>query len=178
MILCIAPDEGMARTFRAVAGEFNEKIVVERGLLEDAIPIARSYEEESDVIVSRGGTVLVMRNAGIPTPIVELQVTAKDLAQALEKARALTRKDEYRIGVMTFSNMTQQLKDFLPFFRLNLRLYELGIDSNLDEAIRLAVADGMDVLLGGVITSKVAANRTVPSVLIESGEKSIRYALR
>lgn len=177
MILCIAPDEGMARTFRAVAGEFNEKIVVERGLLEDAIPIARSYEEESDVIVSRGGTVLVMRNAGIPTPIVELQVTAKDLAQALEKARALTRKDEYRIGVMTFSNMTQQLKDFLPFFRLNLRLYELGIDSNLDEAIRLAVADGMDVLLGGVITSKVASNRTVPSVLIESGETSIRYAL-
>lgn len=177
MILCIAPDENMARTIRAVAREFKEKIVVEQGLLEDAIPIARRYEEESDVIVSRGGTVLVMRTAGIPTPIVELQVTAKDLASALEKARALTKRDEYRIGVISFANMIQQLKDFLPFLRLDLKLYELGIDSDLEEVIRLAIADGIDVLLGGVITSKVAASCMAPSVLIESGETSIRYAL-
>ncbi|TXT42870.1 MAG: sigma-54 dependent transcription regulator [Spirochaetes bacterium] len=177
MILCIAPDEGMARTFSKVALEFKEKVIVEQGLLEDAVPIARRYEDEADAIVSRGGTVLVMRNAGIRTPIVELQVTAKDLATALEKARALTKKEEFRIGVMTFSNMTQQLKDFLPFFSLNLRLYELGIESNLKEAVRGAIEDGMDVLLGGVITSKVAQGSVVPSILIESGDTSIRYAL-
>jgi PAS domain-containing protein len=67
-----------------------------------------------------------MRSAGISTPIVELQVTAKDLALALEKARALIQKEELRIGVMT---------------------------------------------------SKVAAAYDIPSVLIESGETSIRYAL-
>lgn len=177
MIVCIAPDDGMAETFRRVAPEFNEKIVVERGLLEDAIPIARRWEEEADAIVSRGGTVLVMRDAGISTPLVELQVTARDLAQALERARALTLRDDYRIGVMTFSNMTQQLRDFMPFFRLNLKLYELGIDSDLGEAIRAAIADGMDVLLGGVITSKVASECAIPCTLIESGETSIRYAL-
>jgi len=177
MIVCIAPDEGMAETFRKVASEFKEKIVVEKGLLEDAVPVALRYEDEADAIVSRGGTVLVMRNAGISTPIVELQVTAKDLALALKKARALTKKEEFRIGVMTFSNMTQQLKDFLPFFRLNLRLYELGIESDLEGAIRGAIRDGMDVLLGGVITSKVASGCAIPSILIESGETSIRYAL-
>lgn len=177
MILCIAPDESMAATFRGVASEFKEKIVVEKGLLEDAIPIAQSYEDEADVIVSRGGTVLVMRNAGIATPIVELQVTARDLAQALDKAGMLTQKKDIRIGVITFSNMVQQLKDFLPFFSLNLKLYELGIDSNLEDAIRRAIGEGVDVLLGGVITSMFAAELIIPSVLIESGETSIRNAL-
>ena len=177
MILCIAPDEGMAETFRQVAPEFSEKIIVERGLLEDAVPIARRYEDEAEAIISRGGTVLVMRNAGIGAPIVEMQITAKDLALSLEKARALTRREDNRIGVMTFANMTQQLRDFLPFFRLNLKLYELGIDSDHEEAIRHALDDGIDVLLGGVITSQVAAARGVPSILIESSETSIRYAL-
>jgi len=177
MIVCITPDDGIAQTFKRVAHEFKEKIVVERGLLEAAIPIARRWEDEADVIVSRGGTVLVMRSAGISTPIVELQVTAKDLALALEKARALIKKEEFRIGVMTFSNMIQQLKDFLPFLRLNLSLYELSIDTDQGEAIRKARDDRMDVLLGGVITSKVAAAYDIPSVLIESGETSIRYAL-
>jgi len=177
MIVCITPDDGIAETFSRVAKEFKEKIVVERGLLEAAVPIARRWEDEADVIVSRGGTVLVMRSAGISTPIVELQVTAKDLALALEKARALIKKEEFRIGVMTFSNMTQQLKDFLPFLSLDLRLYELSIDTDQDKAIREAMHDGMDVLLGGVITSKFAAAYDIPSVLIESGETSIRYAL-
>jgi hypothetical protein len=39
---------------------------------------------------------------------------------------------------MTFSNMIQQLKDFLPFLRLNLSLYELSIDTDQGEAIRKA----------------------------------------
>jgi transcriptional regulator with PAS, ATPase and Fis domain len=177
MILCIVPDAGMAEAFKKIAPSFNEHIIVERGLLEEAVPVARRYENEADVIVSRGGTVLVMRNAGIATPIVELQVTAKDLALALEKARALMLRDSFKIGVISFSNMTQQLKDFLPFFNLDLRLYELGIDSDLEKAIRTAMADGMDVLMGGVITSKVSARSSVPAILIESGETSIRYAL-
>jgi hypothetical protein len=99
MIVCITPDDGIAQTFKRVAHEFKEKIVVERGLLEAAIPIARRWEDEADVIVSRGGTVLVMRSAGISTPIVELQVTAKDLALALEKARGPIQKEESESGL-------------------------------------------------------------------------------
>jgi len=64
MIVCITPDDGIAETFSRVAKEFKEKIVVERGLLEAAVPIARRWEDEADVIVSRGGTVLVMRSTG------------------------------------------------------------------------------------------------------------------
>ena len=118
-----------------------------------------------------------MREAGVKTPIVELQVTARDLALALEKAKSLTRRDHFRIGVITFANMTQQLKDFLPFFNLNITLYELAVDADLENAIRNALNEGMDVLMGGVITEKVSEKLDVPAILIESGETSIRYAL-
>jgi len=176
-ILCILPNAEMAEAFRKIAARSGDKIIVEQGLLSEAVPIAKKYEDEADVIISRGGTVLVMREAGIKTPIVELQVTAKDLAEALEKAKALTRRDHFRIGVITFANMTQQLKDFLPFFNLNITLYELAVDADLENAIRDALNEGMDVLMGGVITEKVSAALDVPAILIESGETSIRYAL-
>ncbi len=177
-ILCILPNADMVDAFRKITARSGERIIVEQGLLSEAIPIAKKYEDEADVIISRGGTVLVMREAGIKTPIVELQVTAKDLAQALEKAKALTRRDHFRIGVITFANMTQQLKDFLPFFNLNITLYELSVDSDLGNAIRNALNEGMDVLMGGVITEKVSAALDVPAILIESGETSIRYCPR
>ncbi|MFA5853140.1 MAG: PrpR N-terminal domain-containing protein, partial [Spirochaetales bacterium] len=176
-ILCILPNAEMAEAFRKIAARSGDKIIVEQGLLSEAVPIAKKYEDEADVIISRGGTVLVMREAGVKTPIVELQVTARDLAQALEKAKALTRRDHFRIGVITFANMTQQLKDFLPFFNLNITLYELTVDADLENAIRNALNEGMDVLMGGVITEKVSAALDVPAILIESGETSIRYAL-
>lgn len=176
-IVCILPNAAMAAAFREITARSGEKIIVEQALLSEAVPIAKKYEDEADVIISRGGTVLVMRQAGVKTPIVELQVTAKDLALALEKAKALTRRDHFRIGVITFANMTQQLKDFLPFFNLNITLYELSVDADLEEAIHKALSDGMDVLMGGVITNKVSAALEVPAILIESGETSIRYAL-
>ncbi|MDP2791916.1 MAG: sigma 54-interacting transcriptional regulator [Rectinemataceae bacterium] len=176
-ILCILPNSEMAKAFRKISESSEGKIIVEQGLLSEAIPIAKKYEDETDVIISRGGTVLVMRQAGIKAPIVELQVTAKDLALALEKAKALIKRDDFRIGVITFANMTQQLKDFLPFFKLNISLYELSIDTSLQEAIHIAQNDGMDILMGGVITEQVAEKCNVPAVLIESGETSIRYAL-
>lgn len=170
----------MADEFRALAAreDSGEAIIVEEALLHEAIPVARKYEDEADVIISRGGTVLVMRDAGIGTPIVEMQVTARDLASALEKARALTTSESPRIGVVTFPNMIRQLRDFLPFFSMNLSLYELSSARDAPAAMKSARNDGVDVLMGGVITEKLSAEWGIPVVLIESGETSFLNALQ
>jgi len=176
-IVFIAPDDRIGRTVRQLSSSNGEKIVVEQGLLETAIPIARKYLDEAEVFVSRGGTVLVLREMGSGVPIVEMQVTARDLAIALEKARSLVQKDTFRIGVVSFPNMIQQLKDFLPFLSLDITCYELSIGENVEDKLRAAMADGMDVLLGGVTTYSLAREKGLPVVLIESGETSVKYAL-
>lgn len=176
-IIFIAPDNRIEKTVRQLATSTEEKIIVEQGLLETAIPIARRHLDEAEVFVSRGGTVLTLRDMGFGVPIVEMQVTAKDLAIALEKARQLIRKETFRIGVISFPNMIQQLKDFLPFFSLDITCYELSIKENVEDKLGAAMADGMDVLLGGVTTHSLARKKGLPVVLIESGETAVKYAL-
>jgi PAS domain S-box-containing protein len=144
--------------------------------MSDAVPVAKNYASEADVIVSRGGTVLILREAGITTPIVEVQVTGKDLAAALGRARALVSKDRPRIGVISYPNMIQHLQDFMPFLNLDIACYELSTESKAQDVVDEALQDGVDVLLGGVITTRAAARRGAPTVLIESGEAALKYA--
>jgi len=146
-------------------------------LLEAALPVARKYLDVAEVIVSRGGTVLALKKAGLTVPIVEMQVSAKDLAIALKKAKLLIKKDKFRIGVVSYPNMIQQLKDFLPFFSLDITCYELAIGENVENTLLNAMNDGMDVLLGGVSTYITAKQKKLPAILIESSETSVKYAL-
>ncbi|GAB1483336.1 sigma-54-dependent Fis family transcriptional regulator [Treponema sp.] len=176
-IVFIAPDEHMAEIASGLAARSTAPIIVAHGLLEAAIPIARKYEGEADVFVSRGGTVMVLRQAGIAAPIVELQITAKDLADALTKARTLVAKDHPRLGIIAYANMTQQLQDFIPLLDLDLRCYNLSPDTDIEAIVGCAVREGVDVLLGGVITTRIAHRLGLPAVLIESGESSFCYAL-
>ena len=176
-ILFIAPDQRMADMAAHVALTFEERILVSLGLLSDAIEVAKKYESDADVIVSRGGTILMLQKAGITTPIVEIQVTGKDLATALERARTLVPLDRPKIGVISYPNMIQHLKDFLPFLNLDITCYELSTESKTDYVVDLAIRNGMNVLLGGVSTSRTAQERGVPTVLIESGETALRFAL-
>jgi transcriptional regulator with PAS, ATPase and Fis domain len=176
-IVFIAPDAHMAGIATGLAASSSLPIIVAQGLLAEAVPIARQYEGEADVFVSRGGTVLVLREAGIVAPVVELQVTAKDLAEALVKAKAVVPKDHPVLGMVAYPNMTQQLLDFIPLLDLDIRCYDLRPEMDIEEVVGRAVHDGVDVLLGGVITTRIAERLRVPAVLIESGETSFRYAL-
>ena len=176
-VIFIAPDHKIENTVMQMSAGTHEKIVVAQGLLETAIPIARRYMDEAEVFVSRGGTVLVLKQANLGVPIVEMQVTAKDLAIALEKAKFLIKKELFRIGVVSFPNMIQQLKDFLPFLNLDITCYELSIGESVEKKLLAAMEDGMDVLLGGVTTYLHARQKGLPAVLIESGETSVKYAL-
>lgn len=93
-IVFIAPDVHIERTVEKLSGASREKIIVAQGLLESAIPVARKYQEEAEAFISRGGTVLVLRQADLNIPIVEMQVTARDLTNALKKAEKLAKKRE------------------------------------------------------------------------------------
>ena len=185
-ILFISPDEHMAAAASRAAIGFPDKVIVVQGLLADAMPVARRFEREGvDVIISRGGTMLMLRKAGISTPVVELQVTGRDLSEAMVRAIRTSGKPHPRLGVICYPNMMQQLRDFAPCLSADMRFFELpeeilgprDTDSVLGEILETATASGIDVVLGGVITVRAAESRNLPAVLIESGEASVAYAL-
>jgi PAS domain S-box-containing protein len=177
-IVFIAPDRNMARTYRQILSAVPDKIQVVEALLSEAVPLARRLEGQgAEVFVARGGTAMLLRKEGIKTPIVEIHLTSADIVQALAKAKSKARSDSPAIAVVAFPNMIQNLLDFLPFLNLNLTCHRLASEEDAPRLVEEAIGDGAQVLLGGAITVKIARDRGFPTVLLGSGETSIRLAL-
>ena len=125
-IVFIAPDRTMAEDYRQILSAVPDKIEVVEALLSEAIPLAKRFEGQAEVFVTRGGTAMMLRKQGIKTPIVEIHLTSTDIVQALAKAKSTVRSDNPAITVVAFPNMIKNLYDFLPFLNLNLICHSLA----------------------------------------------------
>ncbi len=120
---------------------------------------------------------MLLRKEGIKTPIVEIQLTSTDIVQALAKAKSEGRSDNPAIAVVAFPNMIQNLCDFLPFLNLDLVCHVLATEKDAPRLVDEAIGNGAQVILGGAITARIARDRGLPTILLGSGEASIRLAL-
>ncbi|MDF1536838.1 MAG: sigma 54-interacting transcriptional regulator [bacterium] len=179
-ILFIAPSAEMARTARKVFADETDQMEIVEALLSTALPVARRAQTGGvdTIVITRGGTALLLKKAGIMAPIVEIPIAAEDMVQAVAEACQLAGKDDPRIGVVAFPNMTLGLEAFAPLLRIDLRYYPLELEEDVHQALDLALADGVEVVLGGVITSKVAEERGIPAVLLQCGPNSFRLAVQ
>jgi PAS domain S-box-containing protein len=176
-IVFIAPHHEIAETYRRVLSDVQDKVQVIEAFMGKAVAIARDLEEQgAEVFVSRGGTALMMRSEGIRSPIVEIHLTSRDMVQALSEARAVTHSENPSIAVVAFPNMVQNLLDFEPFLNLRLSCYRLDSEKEAPGLVEVAIAEGAQVVLGGAITTQIANGLGLPTVLLRTGEASIRQA--
>jgi PAS domain-containing protein len=177
-IVFIAPNPDIAERYRQILAAVPDHVQVVEALLSEAIPVARQLEEQgAEVFVARGGTAMLLRQEGIKSPIVEIHLTSADVVQALSEARERVLSDRPEIAIIAFPGMIQNLLDFLPFLSLPLRCYVLASEEEAPRRIAEAMAAGAQVLLGGAITVRIARERGIPGVLLQSGEESVRQAL-
>ena len=104
-IAFIAPNEKLLEKGRKSIQELGLASQVElyHAILNDGVAIARRMEAEGiDVIVSRGGTAEMIKKSGIRTPVIEIPITAPDLAQALIEAKRITGLENPKIAVHSF----------------------------------------------------------------------------
>lgn len=178
-ILLLAPNAETANIARKAMAVEGGAVEIVEALLNEALPVARRAETEGfDAIVTRGGTALLLKAEGVKTPIVEIPIAPEDMAQALAEACTLTGKSRPRIGVVAFPNMTLGLEAFAPVSDLDLRYYPLEREEDVREALDRALAEGVEVVLGGVITHRMAGQRGVPATLLRCGPNSILLAFQ
>ena len=177
-ILFIAPDEIIADTARSVLNEGIEGVHIEIGLLDQAVPIARKYEEVADVLITRGGTVSHLKKAGISTPVVELHVTGQDIAESIKRALDIYSGKNPRVAVITFHNMIHSFEAFSDLLKIDIIKRYLETGDETRDVINEAAAKGAEIIIGGVITKKIAEEMGFPAVEIRSGEESVRQSLR
>lgn len=152
------------------------------GLLEQGVNEALNLEKQSEVAVfiSRGGTALLLRQAGLQAQLIEIPVTVYDLIQLVAEARKISSK----IGVLCFSNMIGNVEELAPIFGVSLQVSYLDrddasipIEISVERKMRHMVNHGIEVIIGGVITSILASQHSIPSILIKTGKEAILGAV-
>lgn len=174
-IALIAPYDNLAAVACEVSRTVRKPVRVERALLGEAPALARRLKREGvQVLISRGGTALVLQDAkDVGLPVVEIRVTAYDVVRAVAKARLFGR----RIAIVGFENMVLGASTLSESMDVEIKEIVLERARDADTTVREALRDGVDVLIGGVITVRTAEKHGARAVLIESGPEAVRQAI-
>ncbi len=176
-IVFIAPNSEIAGTYHQVLSDVQDKVQIIVALMGKAVTLARNLEEQgAEVFVARGGTARQLKAEDIRVPIVEIHLTSRDMVQALSEARTITRSENPLIAVVAFPNMIQNLLDFEPFLNLSLTCYQLESEEEAPIVVKTAITKGAQVVLGGATAIQGAKGLGLPTVLLRTGESSIRQA--
>jgi transcriptional regulator with PAS, ATPase and Fis domain len=176
-ILFVAPFDHLAELAEEVTAErfadSSHLIKVVKGDLYECMALVKQAVENGvQVIVSRGGTAeLIEKSVNIPT--VHIQVTVMDVLRALRKSGDYPEK----IGIAGFQNVIYGCEDLATL--LGITFVEIPLHSELEaeEKILLAARDGIKLIIGDAISTKLAARAGIQGALIESGKEAIYKAI-
>jgi len=172
-IACVLPDGRLLEGARAAFEQDYGDIRIENGLLGEAVKTASALVQEGyEVFISRGRTASLIREAGLEISVVDIPISALDVIQTIERAKFHGR----RIGVVAFAPMIPGIDYLAPILGGNIRFYPLEHESAVEEKVLSAIADKVDVIVGGAITGKVVEKHGLPFALIENSAESLLQA--
>lgn len=172
-ILLIAPYEDLEKTAKDVIKEYNLKADVIQGNLSDGASIAKHAEEKGvEVIISRGGTYQVIKNA-VNIPVVEIQVSAFDILRALKDLL------DYRgpIGIVGYENVVFGIDTLIDVLKLDLIRVIFKSEKDAPRQVHEVASKGVREFVGDTIGIKTVKNLGYRGRLIESGKEAILSAI-
>lgn len=143
---------------------------------EDAVSEARrSIAGGASIIIARGLQASLIKQY-TDIPVVEIVITAQEMALLVVKAKQILKKAHPVIAVVGFRNMFCDMSYFDTIYGIELRTYYADKGAYLETAAREAVQDGVDLIIGGDTAVAVAGEAGVPSLFLSITEDSLRNA--
>lgn len=171
-LLAIAPYPGLGLLFTELAKDFPQiEITVVQADMEESLPILKRYEDgDFDFILSRGGTAkLLEKHTSIP--VIEVQVSGYDILRILTLL-----KGQSKIQMIGFSNIIHSFEAVSTLIGMDIFYTVISHESEVEQALAEAKANGIQVIVGDSITVRLAKNIGLQGVLITSGRESVLEA--
>ena len=172
-IACVLPDPSLEeQTLLAFQDKYND-IRIEIGLMEKGAEQAKVLAEEGfEVIISRGMTAFMIKEANPELSVVEIPFTALDIFQTIKRAQLYGNS----IGVIAFSPMISGLDDFETMLSTSILFYPVEGENEVESKVLEAMNDNVDIIVGGAITGDAAIKYEVPFAVIQNSIKSLQQA--
>jgi len=172
----IAPYKKMGELFSEICQEFNKKIIIKIGDLEEGARQTVELEEQGviDVVISRGGTAIAIKKKVTNLPVVEVQISGFDLIRALHQAR----KETNKIAVVGFYPFTYGIKDLGDIMNIDLGILTLNENWHehplyIEKKLKEIKKQGYNWIVGDNISVEIAERLGMNTVLVESGKEAL-----
>ncbi len=144
---------------------------------EDAVSEARqSIANGASIIIARGLQASLIKQY-TDIPVVEIVITAQEMALLVSRAKQILKKDNPVLGVVGFKNMFCDMSYFDIIYGIEMRTYFADKGDLLEDIARQAVCDEVDLIIGGDTAVGIAGEAGIPSLFLSNTEDSMRNAL-
>lgn len=144
----------------------------------DSVFEARNaVEKGAEIIVARGVQASYIKKY-LDIPLVEVEMTAQELALLIKRAKKMVCKERPSIAVIGNRNLYSDTSYFSDLFDIEWNTYFTDSIEDVKAAVDNAKKKGIDLLIGGDVVNGLAKQKGMLSLFIESTEDSIRNALK
>jgi hypothetical protein len=139
---------------------------------------------EASLAVANGATIIIARGLqaslireNINVQVVEIVMTAQEMALLIKEAKRLVKKERPVISIIGFENMFSDMSYFNELFDIELRRYLVPMCERIEDAARMALDEKPDVVIGGELVVDMAGKDGIPAVFFTATEDSLRNAM-
>ncbi|MCP2033429.1 transcriptional regulator with PAS, ATPase and Fis domain [Planomicrobium sp. HSC-17F08] len=171
----ISPYDAMVPVIEELKnGQHDLMIHAVTGNLEKGAALARELEQQGmDVLISRGGTAKLIRDA-VTLPVIDVQISGYDLLRSIMLASGHRGEKKALVG---FANITIGAASIVSLLEIDLKVVTLTEASDVEPVLNSLKAEGYTRILGDVITVNAAQQLGLNGLLIQSGRESILQSL-
>ncbi|WP_338470776.1 PrpR N-terminal domain-containing protein [Niallia sp. XMNu-256] len=172
--LVIVPYDGLFEMMKEIQQEVHDFLFqIELGNLYEGVAIAKAAENDGyHVIISRGGTASMIQEA-VSIPVIDIQVSGYDVLRMITLVKGFSRK----AAIVGFANITQGASTICKLLDIEITTATITKDKQVKEKLERLKKDGVEVIIGDVVTINAAKELGMTGVLITSGKEAIFEAL-
>jgi len=169
----IAPSYEIANVAFKVADELKEEIDIQISLSESALECAKRLKNRNvNVLLARGPSLYRIKEF-TQLPVVSYDPGVLDLLKALKEAVKLGKK----IGLVSFYDITFNLSILEELFGIKITIFLRAYSiPDLKRQIEKAKELGLDVIVGGYTSTRVALQMGIHGVTIFTGPEKMYQA--
>lgn len=171
--LGILPYAGLSNAVKRVGSNFkNADIDNFVGDLENGIIVLNSKDlTDYDAIISRGGTSKMITQV-TQLPVIDIGVSKYDILHAIQITQKLN-----KIAIVGFSFLINKAQNVINDFQRNIDLFTINSELEVRQKILDLQKQNYDIVIGDMVTVRVANSLNFKSLLISSDDENIENAL-
>lgn len=172
-IIGIAPNNNLKILMDIVSEQYSNinYISVVGDLMEGVNKLNTFDLNKVDVIISRGGTALLLKKL-FEIPVIEINITVYDILRSIH----LAQNDDNKKAIVGFNNITEKAITLRSLLDLDYNIITINNKDTAGQVLKALKEDGYDTIISDTITSTIALKLNMNSILIESNEESLQVA--